>query len=481
VGRAKIKRMVITVLLASGSILFLSALDSPQDRRDADLKAKTTFSNLTFFAEGRGMHVVPGLIEVFNRFRTNPFGAGFGDIFIHQHWGFNVQHHWPVGLFDVEYKGLHVGALGCVACHSAKAAGIFIVGLGNKNIDVVRVGKDVAQIDKIYSTLHPEKENDPNYLTVRNSAIEFANVLSNQKLGNITQGMVPVSFIRYWFYKQAGLPVPDDMAKGAIKIPSLWGYEEKKKVGQFSDGYGNGNFPGWAIAVELTGGQEPKTVHSYLGKVEAAENLFSDFLPPPYPYTIDSQKADRGKITFTKTCAGCHGTYEYDGQGLPIYKSPKFIPLQKVNTDDDRLAANTPFFDHLVETSPLNDIIKHNSLGRGYFAPRLVGIWSRFPYLHNGSAPNVMTLLTQPEFRTRIFSVRDAGEEFRFDRVNLGLKTLTVYSEFQSDPTEPEEAELITRTTYNTNDVGHGNTGHSFGLTLTHDEKLDLIEYLKTL
>src|SRR5208283_4214987 len=98
---------------------------------------------------------------------------------------------------------------------------------------------------------------DQDYLNVRDSALQFAALLSNQKIANTTQGMVPVSFIRSWFYKNANLPLPNDLTRGAVKIPSLWGYGEKRNVGQFSDGYGDGRFPGWAIAVELTGGQKP--------------------------------------------------------------------------------------------------------------------------------------------------------------------------------------------------------------------------------
>lgn len=451
------------------------------DRIQSDIKAKDAFLHLNFFAEGRGMHLVPGLIEVFENFYQTKTGLGLRDSLLHDRWGFNIENHWPVGLFDEEFKGMRIGALGCVACHSGRAAGKLILGLGNKNIDVFAIGRDAGYIENIFQDLKLHHRTDSDYLAVRDSALQFAKLLSNGKIGNTTQGMVPVSFIRAWFYKSANLQLPQELTRGAVKVPSLWGYGEKRKLGQFSDGYGNGDLPGWAIAVELTGGQEPQTVRSYLPKIEAAENLFSDFLPPKYPFEINSEKASQGKIVFEKTCVKCHGSYQTDNESLPIYEGPKWIPLSIVKTDDDRLSANTPFFNHLVETGPLNDVIKHTDLGRGYFAPRLVGIWSRFPYLHNGSIPNVLSLLTPPAQRPKVFSVRDAGEEFRFDKANLGLTTENSPQREAKSRMAPEVAELSARTRYDTQEVGHSNLGHSFGTTLSREEKSQLIEYLKTL
>ncbi len=469
------------------AIFSLAGFDFPGGRIQSDIKAKEAFKNLNFFAEGRGIHLVPGLIEVSENFNLTKSGLALRDVILHDRWGFNIENHWPVGLFDEEFKGMRIGALGCVACHSGRAAGQLILGLGNKNIDVFAIGRDASYIENLYIELHRQPRNDPDFLAVRDSALQFAKLLSNRKIANTTQGMVPVSFIRAWFYKNANLSLPEGLTRGAVKVPPLWGYGEKRKVGQFSDGYGNGNLPGWAIAVELSGGQRPETVRSYLPKIEEAENLFSDFLPPKYPFEIDSTKAAKGKVVFEKTCVRCHGQYQIDGEGLPIYEAPKFIPLSVVNTDDDRLAANTPFFNHLVETSPLGDIIRHTDLGRGYFAPRLVGIWSRFPYLHNGSVPNIFNLLKPPTQRSKIFSVQDAGEEFRFDKAKLGLtiENLTHREAKRRNapftPFNAEEEELTTRTKYNTQEVGHSNLGHPFGTTLSQEEKYQLIEYLKTL
>jgi hypothetical protein len=76
--------------------------------------------------------------------------------------------------------------------------------------------------------------------------------------------------------------------------------------------------------------------------------------------------------------------------------------------------------------------------------------------------------------------VRNAGEEYRFDQKNLGLN-LDTFETFEVDKTDAAEVELVARTEYDTSEIGHTNTGHSFGLKLTPIEKAELIEYLKTL
>ena len=39
----------------------------------------------------------------------------------------------------------------------------------------------------------------------------------------------------------------------------------------------------------------------------------------------------------------------------------------------------------------------------GYVPNPLVGIWARYPYLHNNSIPNLCDLMTPPEKRTKVF------------------------------------------------------------------------------
>jgi len=120
-----------------------------------------------------------------------------------------------------------------------------------------------------------------------------------------------------------------------------------------------------------------------------------------------------------------------------------------------------------------------------YKARPLNGVWATAPYLHNGSVPTLYDLLlpaklqlTQSdavsappdsgEFRPEIFGVGSA----QFDPIKVG---------FVTDP-------AANPTTFQVRDAATGepipgnyNSGHDYGTTLTEQERLELVEYLKTL
>ena len=174
----------------------------------------------------------------------------------------------------------------------------------------------------------------------------------------------------------------------------------------------------------------------------------------------------------------CHGDHERDQQGYPLYTAPKVVPIERVKTDPDRLHAYNPELVRLMKSISISDILYFNeeNYRKGYFAPKLWGIWSRFPYLHNGSVPTIMALLTPEEQRPQAFSMKDAGEAYRFDKKNLGL---TIH--------RPDhllrKAKKGNRDIYYVKREGHSNQGHYFKKfdRLSMRDKLELIEYLKTL
>ncbi len=439
--------------------------------------ATEAFATLHFYEDSNGMHMSPNLVTYYKWATRNGSRSrtGYSQKLIASRWGLVFDDGRMAGLFAVKDRGVDVGVIGCVACHSGRAAGQYIIGLGNKNIDVVRMAGEVHRLETWWQKIVPKQRKSEAYLEVEKTALDFASYLGNPDIGNLTQGLVPVSFIRGWFYRVAGDPIPSDFSRGQVKVPHLWGYEQKRKAGQFCDGFGNGEVAGWAAAVELAAGQSPDVVRRYFPKVEAAELLFNDFLPPRYPFAVNRELAQHGQETFTKTCAKCHGEYHRDASGLPVFEQPKWIAWNIVQTDADRLAGNSPEFNARVKLGPLRDLMQLTDLGKGYFAPRLEGIWARFPYLHNGSVPSVRALLTIPADRPRAFSLRDSGERSRFDQNNLGLS---------QDQSPKQLAKLIkdrARDVYDVRRVGHSNQGHNFYTQLPDDEKSAIIEYLKTL
>src|SRR5262249_18011247 len=112
---------------------------------------------------------------------------------------------------------------------------------------------------------------------------------------------------------------------------------------------------------------------------------------------------------------------------------------------------------------------------KGYQAPPLDGIWATAPYFHNGSAPTVYHVLNskaRPEIFTRSFKT-DAED---YDAQKLGWQ----YSEVTPYPDKKANGDEL-RKIYDTKQPGRGNGGHTFGDKLTDEERMAVIEYLKTL
>ncbi|MGJ8668495.1 MAG: hypothetical protein ACSHXK_03305 [Oceanococcus sp.] len=163
----------------------------------------------------------------------------------------------------------------------------------------------------------------------------------------------------------------------------------------------------------------------------------------------------------------------------------------------------------------------------GYLAPPLHGIWATAPYLHNGSVPDVWSLL-QPTERPTMWRrqlTTGEGEEHGFatswdayDEQRMGWKHDVLYCDYDGsavpyrscEPAEvPAEITAITETLirfpstlnsvgyqtlppigrqgvedrkiFNTHMFGKGNAGHDFGRALSAPQRRAVIEYLKTL
>jgi mono/diheme cytochrome c family protein len=200
--------------------------------------------------------------------------------------------------------------------------------------------------------------------------------------------------------------------------------------------------------------------------------------PPAYGRSVDEELAATGKEVFTKTCAGCHGTYADDPTDDEHDTYPNLlIPLDVIGTDsavaDVPLANremldyyNDSFYGEIAPAAPDEPFA-------GYMPPPLDGIWATGPFLHNGSVPTVELVLNskaRPKYWKRVDL-----DDTHFDEEALGWP----YEEVDYPQAEAPEAErkLIYDTTY----WSQTNGGHTFGDALTDDERRAVIEYLKTL
>ncbi|HEX5659599.1 MAG TPA: hypothetical protein VFX59_20525 [Polyangiales bacterium] len=233
-----------------------------------------------------------------------------------------------------------------------------------------------------------------------------------------------------------------------------------------------------------------KVVDELTAAVFAAEPVrFTEFFAPE---SLDLEAAKRGKLLFDGTCATCHGTYQ-KGWELPHAAS---LPLpDRLATVEVRYHEDTPVFDVGTDTLrnqgmesllQLNDLAISKKSGtvievqQGYVPPPLVGIWARFPYFHNNSAPSLCAVLTRATERPVTYYGGEQDDAARdFDRDCNG---------YPSGEKVPEAWLKDPESLYDSTRVGLGNQGHDEGVFLkngvemfTPEQKRDIITFLQTL
>jgi mono/diheme cytochrome c family protein len=184
----------------------------------------------------------------------------------------------------------------------------------------------------------------------------------------------------------------------------------------------------------------------------------NDLQPPKYPFAVDATLAAAGAMTYAAACAQCH-----DANGARA-NSP--IPIAEIGTDRSRLDAWTAASAEAFNAFGEGHAWKFSSSRQpssGYVAPPLDGVWLNAPYLHNGSVPTLSDLLEPPANRpTRFWSGFDV-----YDQARVG---------FISDGPDAQRLGTL----LDVKQPGNGNGGHTYGTTLSADQKRALIEYLKT-
>ena len=260
--------------------------------------------------------------------------------------------------------------------------------------------------------------------------------------------------------RDATMPIPKEVIP--TDVPAWWLL--KKKNAMFYNGFGRGDFGKFLMLsnmLTVKDSSEAREVDSHFGDVLA---YIKSIKPPMYPYPIQEDLAQKGQTIFVNNCSKCHGTYSGAGSYPNL-----LIPASIIKTDSLLYKSNqqNPQFiewfnkswfakgDHPAKLVPYS----------GYIAPPLDGIWITAPYLHNGSVPNLETLLNskaRPQYWKRNF------EKPTYDYEKIGWE----YQQVE----KPKD-----KTVYNTTLRGYSNQGHTFGDRLSPEERKAVIEYLKTL
>ncbi len=340
----------------------------------------------------------------------------------------------------------------CMLCHGGSIGGQSYVGLGNTQLDLKAVLSELTIADGRRAPLSTFVLNSSRGT---NNAGQVAAVLLS--LRNPT-----LSFRRFPIPLGANLPEMD--------TPAWWHLKRKRTI------YYDGRTDSSSVRTSMQFLLGEKTLED----LKALEPVFRDvqaFLrslePPKYPFAIDRAQAGRGQVVFESNCVRCHGTYGPEGR----YPN-KIVPLETIGTDPARSVGLSDGLVTHYNLSWLGAESPVDTKRTGYQAPPLDGVWATAPYLHNGSVPTLHAVL-QSSSRPPRFTRPPSTEFAHFDTHHVGWKFSEVSREELARATRrsPFQAKFIV----DTSRFGMGNQGHTFGDRLTEDERMDLIEYLKTL
>jgi len=201
---------------------------------------------------------------------------------------------------------------------------------------------------------------------------------------------------------------------------------------------------------------------------------------PDHP--IDAAKAGRGQAVYMRHCDSCHGHPDPATRAwVKGSRQGEIVPVAQAGTDPERVSYRhyDQLVDHLFlaipEGSPIRpprDDVRPGPFGtpespRGYINAPMESVFSRVPYLHNGSVLTLAELINL-EPRREVFY---RGRNF-YDPVKVGLES----------PDQPDDRHYYR---FDTHVVGNSNKGHDFPWTFqgpgwNRPDLEDLLEYMKT-
>jgi mono/diheme cytochrome c family protein len=259
-------------------------------------------------------------------------------------------------------------------------------------------------------------------------------------------------------------PIPK-MTHHDMDAPPWWHFQRRKML--YIDGFAEKGHRG-LMQFMLVRQNGPEKFREWEQDFRDVFAYISSVQPPKYPYPVDESLAARGRVAFNRVCADCHGTYG-PGGSYP----EKCVPLDEVGTDRVRLSALTPAHRDAYGQSWFADYGKKSNITEpgGYVAPPLDGIWASAPYFHNGSVPTLWHVL-HPDQRPAVW--KRSGEDF--DSVRVGPR-VEICSEVPAQVSSGSER----REYFNACAFGKSAAGHEFPNALSEDEKMAVLEYLKSL
>lgn len=427
------------------------------------------------------------------------------------------QQELPMGATLINTPDGVALTFGCAACHSADLFGVKVLGLTNRfprANELFRHGKTLAPYVNsfLFKDILQTTEGERDMFVRIKKTTPSVGVLKPQALGLDTSlAQVGLSLARRekdpyaTRTKKASLfPRKSWLDKNrADSKPAVW-WNAKYKTRWLSDGSiisGNPVHTNF-LWNEIGRGTDLKKLETWLiENKQTIDDLTAAVFAAKAPRyekffgenSINIEMAREGQKYFIQSCQGCHGVYEknWDHPDAAEMKPAQLVqnskiwyhkktPVKDVGTDPGRYLGMKAF------ASDLNALKISKTIGtivepqKGYVPPPLEGIWSRYPYFHNNSVPNLCALLTPSSQRPKTYWAGPAvDKEKDFDHECVGYPT---------GNKTPESWKKVDDYFYNTKLDGLSNSGHDQNIFIkdgreiySQEQKRALIEFLKTL
>jgi mono/diheme cytochrome c family protein len=421
---------------------------------------------------------------------------------------------YHMGVSEFTSHGSKSLSFSCAACHSSDLFGTKVIGLTNrfpKANETFILGKKVLSNTPSYMFKLMVGPTDADYQTfkIAKKAMEFVTTKKPLALGLDTSlAQVGLSLAMRGKDEYASLNRQRRTRTNPLNTipadskPAVW-WNLKYKTRWLSDGSIESGNPvhtnflwneiGRGVNLRelerwlLTNKKKVTELTSYVFNTEAPK--FDNY----FPNRIRISKAKAGEKLFLKNCKGCHGIYK-KGWSQPnseqlSYKElletsevwyHKKTKIVDVGTDSHRHEGMKYFARDLNRLKISKTIGAVVTPQTGYVPPPLVGIWARWPYFHNNSVPSLYDVLTPSAYRPKTYvAVPAQSRTIDFDMERNGYpKPSFIREPYKTD----DDYRFDTRI------KGLSNKGHSkmmkdkFGNPkFNHSQKLDLIEFLRTL
>ncbi len=365
--------------------------------------------------------------------------------------------------------GVEVVSPNCLQCHAETLNGQLVIGLGNHTADYT---ENLSTTIEISGGLVDDPVEKAEWQRWRDRAVAVADYTVTDTVGvNPADNLAAVLFAHrdpdtLEWSDEPRFELPPRVVV-PVDVPPWWRMAKKHAMFYVAAGRGDHArimMTASTLCVETV--EEAREIDAYFPDVRA---FISSLQPPAWPGAVDAALAATGKEVFDDTCAACHGTYGDDGSYPNLV-----VDLDEVATDPVMAEGVAQFAGPSVDWFNKSFYGENAFLApaRGYLAPPLDGVWATAPFLHNGSVPSLRALLDS-SLRPRYFIL--SRNTSAYDESTLGWPfTVTGTQESEDDYT-------IRVQIYDTDHLGYGNQGHTYGDELTEDERTAVLEYLKTI